>query len=268
MIKIFKKVKFKHKENRMKDEGDIDKSLKNYDLKKNKNLNFLLEKRFSWMNKYIKEDDSGIELGAGAGFSKLYINNKNFKICDFSSYDHLDYKNIDAENTKFDNNSFNYVIVSNVIHHLSSPLKFFKEVHRILRKDGKLLIFDSHCTLFLQIVLILMRQEGFDFTKNVWDENLSTTEKDDLWAGNPAIPHLIFDDKKNFKLHVEPYFNLDKNEFAEFFIFLNSGGVTSKTFFIPLNYFFLNLIYKIDNLLVKLLPNFFALGRKIVLTKK
>ena len=79
MIKIFKKVKFKHKENRMKDEGDIDKSLKNYDLKKNKNLAFLLEKRFSWMNKYIKEDDSGIELGAGAGFSKLFINNKNFK---------------------------------------------------------------------------------------------------------------------------------------------------------------------------------------------
>lgn len=268
MIKIFKKVKFKHNENRMKDEGDINKSLKSYDLKKNKNLAFLVEKRFFWMNEYIKEDDLGIELGAGAGFSKIFVNNKNFKICDFSSHEHLDYKNIDAENTKFDDNSFNYVIVANVIHHLSSPLKFFKEAHRILKKDGKLLIFDSHCTFFLQIVLILMRQEGFDFTKNVWNEELSTTNKDNLWDGNPAIPHLIFDDKKNFKQYLEPYFSLEKDEFAEFFIFLNSGGVTSKTFFIPLNFFFLKLIHKIDNFLVKLLPNFFALGRKIVLTKK
>ena len=102
------------------------------------------------MNKFIKENDEGLEVGSGAGFAKYFIKNKNFKISDFSNDEHLDYKNVDAQNTKFKDNTFDYVIASNMIHHVPYPIKFFKEMNRILKKNGKLIIFDA-IVLFLQL---------------------------------------------------------------------------------------------------------------------
>ena len=99
------------------------------------NVKFLLSKRFGWMNKFIKESDHGIEVGSGAGFSKDFINCKNFKTTDLGNDEHLDYKNIDAQNTGFENESLDFVIASNMIHHIPYPIKFFKEINRILKKE-------------------------------------------------------------------------------------------------------------------------------------
>ena len=44
-----------------------------------------------------------------------------------------------------------------------------------------------------------MRQEGFDFTKDTWSETSPVTDVDDLWAGNIAVPHLVFDNLDIFK---------------------------------------------------------------------
>ena len=52
------------------------------------------------------------------------------------------------------------------------------------------------------------------------------------------------------------------------FDFLNSGGVTSKTKGIPMNEFFLKTLNAIDEVLIKLFPNIFCMGRRIVLKKK
>ena len=86
------------------------------------------------MNKFIGENDIRIEVGSGAGFSKEFIKNKNFKLTDLGEDNHLDFKNIDAQDTKFEDESFNYVIASNMIHHIPYPIKFFKEMNRILKK--------------------------------------------------------------------------------------------------------------------------------------
>ena len=266
MLKIKDKIKFKHTENLMKQEGEIVRSIN--DIDKNKNLYMLLDERFSWMNNFIKPDDKGIEVGAAAGFSKKFIKNKNFKISDYANLSHLDYKNIDAQNTGFQDEEFDFVIASNMIHHLPFPMKFFKEMHRILKKKGRLIIFDAHCSLLLQLVLILMKHEGFDFTKNVWSFDEPSTRSDDLWSGNSAVPYLIFNDKKMFKKKLSDKFNLKYSKLCECFLFLNSGGVTSKTFYIPLNFFFLKIIKYLDKFLTLIFPKLFALGYKIVLEKK
>ena len=148
------------------------------------------------MNNFIKEDDIGIEVGAGAGFSKDFIKNKNFKLSDMSNDDHLDLINIDAQNTKLKKESLDFVIASNMIHHIPYPIKFFRDMHRILRKEGKLIIFEPYCSIILQIATFIMKHEGFDFTLNVWDEKVPKSEEKNSWHGNIAVPHLIFDDKK------------------------------------------------------------------------
>ncbi len=266
MLKIKDKIRFKHSENLMKQEGDVMRSID--DINKNKNLYILLKERFSWMNNFIDQNAKGIEVGAAAGFSKKFIKSKNFKISDFSNHSHLDHKNIDAQATGFKNEEFDFVISSNMIHHLPFPVKFFNEMHRILKKGGKLIIFDAHCSVLLQLVLILMKHEGFDFTKNVWSLNEPSTGIDDPWSGNSAIPYLIFNEKNEFQKKLGEKFNLKYLKLCECLLFLNSGGVTSKTFYFPLNFFFLNILKYLDKFLTLLFPKIFALGYKIVLEKK
>ena len=78
---------------------------------------------------------------------------------------------------------------------------------------------------------------------------------------------VIFEDKKNFNNYLGDKFLIKLKQRCECTLFLNSGGVTSKTFYIPLNDFFLKILNFIDNILIKLFPNVFAMGRQIVLKK-
>ena len=185
-----------------------------------------------------------------------------------SNDDHLDLVNIDAQNTKLEKESLDFVIASNMIHHIPYPIKFFREMHRILKKEGKLIIFEPYCSIILQIATFIMKHEGFDFTLNVWDEKIPKSEEKNSWHGNIAVPHLIFDDKKKFDKNLGKYFKFEYENLTECLIFLNSGGVTSKTWFLPLNNFFLNILHNFDKVLIKLFPNIFCLGRRIVLVKR
>jgi len=266
MIKIAKKTKFS-KKSRMKNAGNIEEALKNISKGKNKNLYFHLKQRFEWMNEYIQKDDIGLEVGSGTGSSKEFIQNKNLKISDFSDHEHLDYKNIDALNTKFNDNSFDYIIASHVLHHVPYPIKFLKEMHRILKRGGKLIMNEAYLSVLLQFILIIMRHEGFDWTKDVWNGSAPTTDDEDLWSGNNAIPHLVFDDMNVFNNNLGSFFKIEYEEMLHCFTLLNSGGVTSKTFYIPLNYFFLNIFEKIDYIFTKSFPKIFAMNRRLVLRK-
>ena len=266
MFKITNKIEFNSQENKMKN-ADTKTAIEIFNSNKSKNLKYLLAQRFGWMNEFINDDECGIEFGSGAGFAKYYIKNKNFKISDLSEDKHLDFKKVDAQSTNFENESFDYVISSNMIHHIPYPVKYLREMNRILKKNGKLIIFESYCSIFLQLATIIMKHEGFDFTKNVWDENDPKSDEQNAWAGNIAVPNLLFDDKKSFKKKMGNYFSIEYEEITEFLIFLNSGGVTSKTFHIPLPFFILKFINFLDKVLVKILPNIFGLGRRIVLRK-
>ena len=112
-----------------------------------------------------------------------------------------------------------------------------------------------------------MRHEGFDFTIDVWDDEKPKSDEHNAWHGNIAVPHLIFDNKEKFKSNLGNLFNIEHEQLDECLIFLNSGGVTSKTKYIPMNYFFLKIVHFIDKILVNTLPSIFCMGRKIVLKR-
>ena len=63
-----------HQENRMKHEGDTLRARKIFYDNVTKNLYFLVQKRFSWMNEYIRENDVGIEV------DMTYLKNKGFRL--------------------------------------------------------------------------------------------------------------------------------------------------------------------------------------------
>jgi len=268
MFKIKEKIQFSKKDNKMQSIANTKVARETYYSNKSNNVKFLLSKRFGWMNKFIKESEHGIEVGSGAGFSKDFIKNKNFKLTDLGNDEHLDYKNIDAQNTGFETGSLDFVIASNMIHHIPYPIKFFKEINRILKNGGRLIIFESYCSIFFQLATMIMKHEGFDFTLNVWDEEKPKSDEKNAWHGNIAVPHLIFDDRSRFDKEIGNLFEIEYEELTECLIFINSGGVTSKTAFIPMNNFFLNILHYIDKVLIKFFPKIFCMGRRIVLKKK
>lgn len=255
-----------HGENRMKDEGNVVSARKYYFENKSNNLKFLLKKRFTWMNDFINEHDTGIEVGCGTGISKEFIKSSHFKITDYANHEWLDIKMVDALNTPFEKESFDFIVSSNMIHHVPYPMRFFEEMYRILKPKGKIIIQEINCSWVMRKVLRLMRHEGYDFAAKVFDENFICTDPNDLWSANCAIPNLLFDDKVQFANQIKK-FRIMHYSFSECLIFLNSGGVISKTIFIPLPKIILKIINGIDSALCKIAPKIFALQRQIVLEK-
>lgn len=257
-----------HKENKMKNEGNVIKAREDAlrQPSNNNNLKVLLSNRYLWMNEFIKEYDTGVEVGAGTGLSKLYIKCNNFLLTDFTDNEWLDVKNVDALATPFKDGQMDFVISSNMIHHVPYPVRFMEEMRRILKPGGYLLIQEINCSLATRFILRLMKHEGYDYPVDVFDSSVVCTNPDDLWSANCAIPNMLFDDQKRFEKEIE-YFKIVKTDFSELFLFLNSGGVIAKTVYVPLPFVALYLMKIIDDLLSNTAPSIFAMQRQIALKK-
>ena len=79
MFKILKKIQFSNEENKMQAIANTQVARDFFYSNKSTNVRFLLNKRFSWMNNFIKDEDYGIEVGSGAGFSKVALISEPYK---------------------------------------------------------------------------------------------------------------------------------------------------------------------------------------------
>jgi SAM-dependent methyltransferase len=254
-------------ENRYDDDGDVRTARRIFYEKPSQNLLFLLQHRFAWMQDYISPTSSvGVEVGCGIGITGEFVKAKSLKMTDYSENAWLDIARVDAMNTPFADGELDFVLCSNMIHHLPSPIKFLREMHRIIKPGGYLLVQEVNCSFFMRLVLHLMRKEGYSYDVNVFDENAILSDPTNPWAANAAIPNLLFDNPDRF-YHEMSLFRIERDEYSEFLLFFNSGGVTAKTPYIPLPNWALRLVKSIDALLILLAKNVFALQRSIVLKK-
>lgn len=256
-----------HDQNRMRNEGNVPVARKQFLEGANKNLVFLLDQRFRWMQNHIdplKHD--GAELGCGQGYGKSVLSARSYLLTDYADYPWLDVKFVDALATPFENRQFDFVIASNMIHHVPYPARFFTEVGRILKPGGKLLVQDVNCSLLMRTMLHLMRIEGYSYDVNVFDAKVPANDPNDLWSGNNAVPNMLFDDADRFHANV-PEFRIVEQGFGEVLVYLASGGVTAKTFHIPLPKWVLRSLKVVDDALTTVAPQVFALQRRAVLQR-
>jgi len=246
--------------------GNLEKSRKRYLSKSNNNLIHLLKSRYVWMNEFIRQYDVGLELGAGMGASKDFIKSKNFSISDFTNCKWLDLKNIDAHSTNLAPNSLDFIIASNLIHHLAYPRKFFHEAYRILKPEGKLLIQDINTSIIMRFLLKIMRHEGYDESIDVFNDIGPLCDENNLWAANCSIPKLLFRDKTKFEKEF-PFWIIVNFKNTEFLQFINSGGVIAKTRYIKLSPKSIKVTVLIDKILCRIFPSIFAMQLRCVLVK-
>ncbi len=254
----------KHKSNRMKSEGSVSDARRLFLKTRFQNLDSLLMFRYQWMNQFLKPNSIIIEIGAGAGFSQLYLNQKVI-LTDAIKNPWIE-KVIDATKMDLADKSVDVVIASHNIHHFFSPCKFFDECARVLKDDGLILIQEINSSLMMRLLLKLMRHEGWSYNVDVFDPDAVVNDKHDLWSANCAVPEMLFFDESRFE-HAFASFKITKNELCECFLFPLSGGVTAKTKVPQLPKGFLNFIAIFDRVLITFLPSIFALGRRVVLKK-
>jgi SAM-dependent methyltransferase len=256
----------RHHENRMRHEGDTLRARRHYFASASHNLKRLLRRRYEWMNRFIDRDHVGVEIGCGTGLSKEFIRAERYYLTDVADYDWLDFKHVDALSTPFDDASFDFVVASNAIHHMAQPLVFFREMDRILKPGGRLLVQEVNASLAMRAALRLMRHEGYSFEHDVFDQQAICNDPADPWSANCAIPNLLFDDRRRFEQHV-PQFRILHAGFSEFACMLNSGGVIAKTFYVPLPRVLVDVLHGMDTILTRLFPQLLAMQRQIALQK-
>ena len=246
----------------------ITNSRKRFKNKKNKNLIFLLEKRFFWMKEFIKNKKKIIELGSGNGASKKILNNKNILLTDIQKYSWIE-KKLDMRKINLSKKYIKKVdifIINTALHHCSNPAKLLKDISFYLKKNGFILINDPEISFFMKCVLFFLNHEGWSFNVNIFNTKKDIFKSDNPWSANNAVGRLLFKDKKKFHSYF-PEYKIMKNDLSEFFVFLNSGGVITETLHIPVNRFLFNCLNFIDDILIFLMPSIFALNRSVVLKK-
>ncbi len=251
----------------MRGEGDVVAARTDYATRTSLNLHWLLRSRYEWMNQYIPPEAVGVDLGCGAGFSAHFIQCRELILTDYAWQSFLHVAGVDALCLPFRNASLDFIIVTNVLHHLPYPIRFFREARRVLKPRGHILIHEVHASLLLRLILRLMRHEGYSFGINPFQEDFICTQPDDPWAGNNALPRVLFQDWRRFSEHI-PGWDVVLDEKCECLSFLNSGGVTAKTAYIPLPKILLLCVDMFDAAVAKLAPDLFALGRRIALCAK
>jgi hypothetical protein len=234
------------------------------------NLHFLLKKRFLWMKKYFpkKRKKIIIELGSGSGCIRKILKNDNIILTDIVKFPWINQK-IDMYKMNLDKKFINKVdvfIINHALHHCSNPVRCLKLIMKYLKNDGVILINEPETSFFLKLIQLITSDEGWSYKKNIFDTSVDFFNSKDPWFSNTATGELLFKDEKKFKKHF-PKLKILKNNLSEFFIFINSGGVNSDIFKIPLNKFFLKFLNILDKILISLFPNIFALNRSIVLQK-
>lgn len=262
---IWKKLRLKPNESKMNHIHNVLEARTKYLEKPFNNLTYLLNKRYKWMEDFIKTDSITIELGSGAGFSQLFIKNKIF-MTDIYKNEWIE-RVIDLNNISDSSISSQQIIVSHTIHHLANPYKFLKDIGKKVESGQYLIIQEIYTSIFCKLLLYLKRHEGWDETKNIFNLNEIMNDINDPWSANCSIPKLLFNDKKEFENKVSD-FKIIHKKYSEFLIFPLSGGVTAKTKMPELPNRILKIIDHLDSFLVKLFPNIFACGISIVLEKK
>lgn len=238
---------------------DLKKSRKKF-FSKNKNFIFLLKKRFLWMKKYIKNKKNVIEIGSGNCLAKNILSKKI--LCT----DIIPFKNISQKidmnnfklNTKYKKN-VDVFIFNHSLHHSRNPKKLLKQLSKkFLKPNGYILINEPEISLIFKFFLKICKHERYDL-------NLKNINNYNFWKENNATARLLFY-KKKIDDHFQNY-KIIVNKVNECFVFLNCSGNGVDSPYIKLNNYLLKIIDKIDYILVKYMPNIFAMNRSIVLQK-
>jgi SAM-dependent methyltransferase len=168
-------------------------------------------------------DGSVLEIGGGIG--NLKEMSPNIISIDIQPAPWLDAV-ADAQSLPFPDKSFNNIIMVDVLHHIESPVKFFKEASRVLKQNGRLIMLEPAITPVSNIFYRLFHEEPVDMKQNPYLEKPTEAGRKPFDA-NQAIPTLIFIKSPKTFTEKFPKFKLSDIHYFSLFSYPMSGGFKS-----------------------------------------
>ena len=210
-------------------------------------------------NIYLSDKKKILELGSGGGNIKKVI-----KECITS--DQFKNKNIDRiENIykiNFKKNSISNIILIDVFHHLQFPSLALKEIHRVLIKNGRIIMVEPAMGLIPRIVYKIFHYEPNGFNLMIkWNNIPKKIPLSNQYFAAQSIPWRAFFLKE---LNLKSKYSIKLIKPFSDFAFLLSGGYTYKALYPKILYSFIKLI---DKILTYISVRIFSARMLIVLEK-
>ena len=210
-------------------------------------------------NIYLSDKKKILELGSGGGNIKKIIQN-----CITS--DQFKNENIDRiENIykiNFKKNSVSNIILIDVFHHLQFPNLALKEIHRVLIKNGRIIMIEPAMGFIPRIIFKIFHYEpnGFNLKIN-WNHIPKKIPYLNQYFAAQSLPWRAFFLKE---LNLKSKYSIKLIKPFSDFAFLLSGGYSYKAFYPKFLY---SLIKLIDKILTCISIKIFSARMLIVLEK-
>jgi SAM-dependent methyltransferase len=142
-----------------------------------------------WYGMLAKELPAGeeqvLELGSGAGYCERFIPGLIT-----SEIFHCSRAKVvaDAQQIPFADGSLRAIVMTDVLHHMPHPERFFAEASRCLCKGGKILMIEPWVTPWSRLVWTRLHHEPFRPEAEDW----SFSSTGPLSGSNSAIPWIVF----------------------------------------------------------------------------
>jgi SAM-dependent methyltransferase len=165
-------------------------------------------------------DGRTLELGSGSGDFKAFV--PTAVSSDILVSPWLDLV-CDAQRLPFPGECFANIVMVDVLHHLESPLFFFREAERVLRRGGRLIFCEPAITPLSRIFYRLFHREPCDMSIDPLQTGTIRRDRDP-YDSNQAIPTLLVTRHRDVLARTVPELSLQQVDWISFWAYPLSGG--------------------------------------------
>ena len=202
-----------------------------------------------------------LEIGGGTGNFKAYMPEVVSTDIQLASW--LDVI-CDAHELPFENQSFDNIVMFDVLHHMERPRLFLSEASRILRSGGRVVLVEPAITPISRIFYTFFHPEPVDMT----EDPLADGDRDrdrDPYDSNQAIPTLLFQRDPDRLTSTFPSFAVKRCQRLSILVYPLTGGFRPWTL---VHHAMVLPLLKLEEVLLPLLAPFMAFRLLVVLERK
>jgi hypothetical protein len=206
-----------------------------------------------------------LEIGSGTSPLKQFLS--NVITSDVLDLDYLDLVFDCHEIDKLDSikdNSIDVITLTNVLHHLKSPITFLNRAARKLKSGGKVIATEPFFSTLSTPIFKYLHHEPVDF--RVSEPELSKVEGP-LASANIALPWLIFFRKREWLQRLNQSFDIatfSKRPFSAI-SYMATGGISRR---LPIPHFVYRRLFTVDLAISRQVPAFCAAFFTVILTRR
>jgi SAM-dependent methyltransferase len=206
-----------------------------------------------------------LEIGSGTSPLKQFLS--NVVTSDVLDLDYLDLVFDCHEIDKLDaikDNSLDVLTLTNVLHHLKSPIAFLNRAASKLKSGGKVIATEPFFSLLSTVIFKYLHHEAVDF--RISEPELGGVQGP-LGSANIALPWLIFFRKPEWLHGLNDNFDLATLSLRPFsaLSYMITGGISHR---LPVPRFLYRILFPVDLALSRRVPRFCAAFFTVTLTRR